>query len=246
MKIICFLTFFCCTSYKQYVSAQTSEWRTDATNITFGGVQGIRPWNMSVEAQANGDFFSEAYGHFRLGFTIETEDTGWVSGLSECIELGSSIAEVKSSLNEVEMQNDEGSVYLLSSLVDISVTKIGNGKEESSYRTVFEIDVDSTVAYSLFVELNFTGCHSLRTVGLWNSPENWVGGNIPSMESSVVFPRNSGVAILSDDITFANLHMLGGYIIAQTSGCADGWSPFMSGTTGYDTIFSVYSFLCKL
>lgn len=208
------------------------EWRTDAVNISSEAVQGIRPWTFSVVAQANGEFFAEKTGHFRLSIMIETEDFGSATGLSECIELSSSVAKMKTSISETVMMSHTGEELKLSAVVSINAKKYGNGKVESSYRTVIDLLFDSSIAYSLSVELDFNDCLPLRTVGHWDDPANWNGGAVPTNLSHVYFPINSGVAIISADVVLKSLNMLGGYIIAQTSGCAYGWSPFMNGSQG--------------
>lgn len=238
IAFVIFLAFVCClTANANDASSRTvSEWRSDVVNITFGGVDGIRPWNISVTAQANGEFFKEDVGHFRISMSTETEATGWVTGLSDCIELGSSMAEVTSLLSKMSLTDGAGHDYPLSSIMSIQIKKFGNGKKESSFRTTFEIKIDSSVAFSLSAELSFSSCSPLRTVGQWDDPENWVDGNVPNESSYVVFPVSSGVAILRNDTSFRFLDMHGGYIIAQYSGCIDGWSPFMTSTQeGYHT-----------
>ena len=226
---------FCLVNSIGYGDATNSAmWHTDNSNISFGGVDGFRPWNMSVVAKANGEFFVEKIGQFRFTITTTTSEAGLVTGVSECIELGASMGEVKNILSAIEMKNTEkGTTYLLSSIMStINVKKYGNGRAESNYASMFDITLDSSTANSLSAELNFFKCSSLRTVGDWDDPNNWVEGLVPNSTSAVIFPNNSGVAKLTRDVTLAGLDMQGGYIIAQTSGCTDGWSPFMQGTDG--------------
>jgi hypothetical protein len=229
----CIIYMACCLGLGAGARADPLTWRADNTSIVFGGVDGHQPWNLSVAATANGEIFVEEVGHFRLAFSTETGAGGWLAGETECIELGSSIAQVNTILSTLQMKTEEGKTYLLSSIIpSISVKKSGNGKIESNYTISFEVIFDSTTAYSLAVELSLEGCSPLRTVGRWDDPGNWMQGIVPNTSSAVLFPASSGVATLAADTALQELRMLGGRIVAQTSGCAPGWSPFMLGNDG--------------
>lgn len=225
-----FLAWTCCISF---VSAAIY-WRSDVTSISYIDIAGIRPWNVSVIAQANGEFFREEVGHFRLIFTVETGREGRLSGESDCIELGASMNEITNMLDSIELHNSKGSAIIMSSILISQIKKYGNGKVESGYRTQIDMIFDSETAYSLSVQMTHDNCTTLRTVGRWEQSTSWVGGVVPNATSRVVFPAKSGVAVLSSDVSVRGLNMQGGYIIAQISGCAKGWSPFMIGTKGCD------------
>lgn len=228
-------------------ATDASLWRSDEASILFEGVEGIRPWNMSVIAEANGEFFvEEEGGHFRVAFTVETEQTGWLSGTTEPIELSSSASRVRAMLEGAMLINAAEDSYQLSSIMSINVKKFGNGKVESGFKTIFEITMDSAVANSLSAELDFAYCSPLRTVGYWDDAANWADGVVPNETSRVVFPPNSGVAVMTTDVTLAGLDMWGGYIIAQTSGCVDGWSPFMSGNDGCVVLYIALVLVCPV
>jgi hypothetical protein len=233
-KAICVLCFFPFMIYCADI-----KWRDDTVLISYSKISAEQKnWTMTVSAQANGEFFSgDLIGHFRLKISLFLASRGhWIGGISDCISFVSQITEVNAAIGNIIIYNDKErntSEFRLADVANIAVHKFGDGKSRSSFKTDIDISFSGRDILLLSTDVSYTDCSELRTVGSWHVGSNWVGGKVPIPTDNVIFGSNSGVVILSEDITISQLNMNGGHIIAQRTGCKAGWSPWLRNGVGY-------------
>ncbi|CAM9726944.1 unnamed protein product [Choristocarpus tenellus] len=85
-------------------------------------------------------------------------------------------------------------------------------------------------------------CSRLTTYGSWGEAENWVAGVIPAESDDVVFPVDSGLVVMSTNVTVSTLLMGGGALVTHTSTCPPGWTPAPGELTVNSTLdFAMYN-----
>jgi hypothetical protein len=203
---------------------RTISWRRDETSVLYFVQSQTKPWNITVASRANGDFYRDDIGHFRLQVSLFSSSlSSWILGTSECLDLTRNTAELKTSLSSTVLfpdSNNSGTRLL--SIADVHIRKYG-----AKRRAIVEFLITGEDILLFDADVSFTDCSALRTVGDWFDPTNWVDGVVPSIADDVIFPESSGVVVISEDVTVRTLTMLGGSIVAQATGCPTGWSPWI-------------------
>lgn len=232
-------------SWLTLASGATVTYLADDVKILFGNVTLHGPtnnrtltnsgWQMNVTTLSNGRIYQkEEKGHFKLKFYLNTVDYGSLSGVTECIRIGSKSADVRQQVLDTNVTGSDGVNnynYRLSQLMTAKVKKFfdpasSDGTGPMAYtKNNYLIIVDGTQQTSFNAYIMRSTCTKPRVVGSWEDPTRWDTGSVPTAADDVVVPAAAGVITLRSDAVISSLETHGGMLQADVSSCPDDWTP---------------------
>jgi hypothetical protein len=196
-----------------------------------------------VHIFSNGKIYPNEVGHFRLNVTSVDSKKNNYSGVTACIQINAGANE----LVEIMRSMLTDSVFSIKNVFsDVKVKKYLKLSNSSYMETSFAISLvnsSNTIKLSTTtISLSFYNCAKAKTVGLWNDKKRWQINKIPGISDSVIFPDNSGVILIQNNVTVSSLTMYDGIIESYATGCPHGWSIDHNdrALSGYDFFFNLF------
>ena len=195
-----------------------------------------------VIIQSNREIYRNFGGHFQILINASSSLYGNVNGTSQCIEIGMGVAPMIKLLQNSPIKfQKRNQTELLGKYIDVSVKRVGDGKIESHFKTIYYFSFTSSIISNIAITVSTIFCTPMETIGLWSDHRNWKTGIVPRTTDSVFLPQDAGFIQLTNDIQITSLNMQGGVLIAHNSPCPYGWSLSPSNSVlGYYILSSFY------
>ncbi len=234
-----------CWAWLTLTSAATVSYIGDDVQILFGNVTFYGPisnstlqrsgYKLNITTLSNGPIYQEEdRGHFKLKFYLQTVNYGSLTGMTDCILIGSKAADVTDMILSTDLNGADGSnqyVYKLHTLLSVQTKKFMNHATHVAHSTIaytlntYTIHLDGPELLSFNAYLLRSTCTKPRVVGSWEDPNRWSTGVLPTAVDTVIIPATAGIIRLNQDHTVGALQTLGGMVLGDVASCPNDWFP---------------------
>lgn len=236
MKRECFALIWLFLIFVAAVEGEALSWIPDSftlfENTTYyQNSSKILQYQLSIHS--NGPIVQHPSGHFRLNISLSLgQQFRPLYAVTRCLSVLEDADKMENTISETvlgEYPLLPGDDMLLGSLLQ---TRMVNFFDDflSTNRSLYTFSLELTSRHQSREFYNVTIAHStencvpMRTVGSWDDNSRWQGGKAPETTDSVIIPSNSGVILLSQNVTVRDLSMLGGELRLFSSSCPSGWT----------------------
>lgn len=229
-----FFYFVCLAFICRGVSLQY-QWLEDIVYLRQTAVQLNTSWSLTVNISSNGPIFSgESLGHFKVVLSGNYSHIPFY-GQSSCINIaggGSTAANILKSMSVVFADNSSSALALSKLPISVRVQKYKRDSANKWEYNIFSMILTPTDWANFLIDnvaISQSQCNAPRVQRSWQQTASWIvngaqPSSLPGIGDSVTFGNQSGVAILSSDVSIGSLLMSGGLIIAAQSSCPSDWS----------------------
>lgn len=210
-------------------------WIPDTVSSSISTTTTVNSTTLTLRYSANGVIDSNEGGHFRVQLSARDQNSLSYNGITDCLAIGSSAAEVESAIQTTSLLTDitlpDSTVHRTSSsptsptkLFSVAVKRLYEDAFSTSSNTYIIQFENRTPLTSVEISVNTTGCINPRTVGLWSDGTKWDTGAVPSANDDVVIPFGSGIVVLTSDVTVSSFTQISGNLVGIDTSCPHGWS----------------------
>ncbi len=189
---------------------------------------GTANWNYFLSVISNGQLNKEDNGNFQLIFNLDLSKESYV-GFSSCLSWTDGAQQTNQLIKLAGLHLHSripANNTILSRYFQTSVKKFESENATSSLRTTsfnFNFRALSQNYTISTIRFDVRNCSRTRTVSDWGNPKRW-HNRVPSASDDVVFPKQTGVVLLSYNLSVKSLTMDEGEIVLIDTGCAKGWT----------------------
>lgn len=240
LLVLVYITIFSClVSYTPASPTQAPNvYVADVLSLSSDTKMLLHSWLVNIYFSSNGPagVYQNDGGHVKLIISANVTNSinlnDKYSGTTGCVRIGSNFNDVTSLIQTTILYNqfNKSADYKLTDILNVTTKKFKRSVGKT-YNLTYGISFSSDIVAGFHASISTVGCNKIRTIGYWNDPNRWVSKSVPVSSDNVVFPVNSGVVMLVNDISLKSITMNDGLLYSYKTGCPDGWSIDPIGTT---------------